>query len=99
MDNPRTAVKNSFLRGRNTEQGHILKMRPFLSGWIRFHGLSFNLFDITVSKDLRQFHGRTGIIHQPWCVFFNPKLIVNLNTTNADNAEVCGGSILSRATV
>jgi hypothetical protein len=68
MDNPRTAVKNSFLRGRNTEQGHILKMRSFLFGWIRFHGLILNLFSITVSKDLGQFHSRTEITHQPWLV-------------------------------
>jgi hypothetical protein len=40
-------------------------MSPFLFGWMRLYGLILNLFGITVSKDLRQFHARIGITHRP----------------------------------
>jgi len=68
MDNPHAAMKNSLLRGRNTEQCQILEMSHIRDILMRKFGSFFKLFGITVSKDLRQFHDCMGITHRPWVV-------------------------------
>jgi len=54
-------VKNSLLRGRNTEQGLFLKMMTLIFRLLRVVEPAIKLFIITASKDLRQFHARRGI--------------------------------------
>jgi len=59
--NGTTSVKNSLLRGRNTEQDLFLKMMTLVFGLLRVVEPAIKLFGITASKDLRQFHARGAI--------------------------------------
>ena len=68
MDNPAATVKNSFLKGRNTEPGQNLKMNHALLHRKRLLGDILNLFGITACKDLKQFPGCSGITHRLWAL-------------------------------
>ncbi len=41
-----------------------IKDNFYLSNWISIHAIIIILFGITFTKELRQFHSRSGITHQ-----------------------------------